>query len=315
MGKSVVATNLLSRAKGFWGWFIKKSPAFIVLTSLTVVSVFGLGVGGTLAATGVITNPFTSANNELEQAGVTTSEEDLGPDIDLEAGPGPEILPPDWDHGAPGSVQVLPSGQWVEGSSWEALGQPNTIYYRFSTGSIHLRYMGPCPTEILQVSTRAQNYGYLSIVMPDLSLPLVSQGGAGITDLRQFRNCNHPLSQMQVQLSKCFNFSEVWVDVIQPATLAGFYKIPIPSSIQKPDCPPGSETNDPTKFFHSGMYENLENYPETVITPPTWSSPPRFERGPYVPSTPTPTSEPSPTPTTEPSPSPTSEPSPTPTSP
>ena len=48
---------LLSRAKAFWGWFIEKSPAFIVLSSLTVVSVFGLGVGGTLAATGVISLP------------------------------------------------------------------------------------------------------------------------------------------------------------------------------------------------------------------------------------------------------------------
>lgn len=54
-------TKLLARAKSFWGWFIKKSPAFIVLTSLTAVSVFGLGVGGTLAATGVISNPFVSA--------------------------------------------------------------------------------------------------------------------------------------------------------------------------------------------------------------------------------------------------------------
>ncbi len=56
--------NLFSRTKDFWGWFIKKSPAFIVITSLTAVSVFGLGVGGTLAATGVISLPFASETEE-----------------------------------------------------------------------------------------------------------------------------------------------------------------------------------------------------------------------------------------------------------
>ena len=60
-------TKLLARAKSFWGWFIKKSPAFIVLTSLTAVSVFGLGVGGTLAATGVIPLPFASTTEEVTQ--------------------------------------------------------------------------------------------------------------------------------------------------------------------------------------------------------------------------------------------------------
>jgi hypothetical protein len=64
MGKSELGTNLLSRAKSFWGWFIKKSPAFIVLTSLSAVSVFGLGVGGTLAATGYISIPFLSETAE-----------------------------------------------------------------------------------------------------------------------------------------------------------------------------------------------------------------------------------------------------------
>lgn len=62
-------SKLLARAKSFWGWFLKKSPAFIVLTSLTAVSVFGLGVGGTLAATGVISNPFVSATQAPTEDG------------------------------------------------------------------------------------------------------------------------------------------------------------------------------------------------------------------------------------------------------
>lgn len=64
MGKELGKKKVLDGAKDFWGWFIKKSPAFIFLTSMTVVSVFGLGVGGTLAATGLISLPFVSGPEE-----------------------------------------------------------------------------------------------------------------------------------------------------------------------------------------------------------------------------------------------------------
>lgn len=76
MGELKVVKSLLSTAKTFWGWFIKKSPAFIALTSVTVVSVFGLGVGGTLAATGVISLPFVS---EPEQ----TTEQQVEPEASI----------------------------------------------------------------------------------------------------------------------------------------------------------------------------------------------------------------------------------------
>ena len=67
---------LLSKAKTFWVWFINKSPAFIVLTSMTVVSVFGLGVGGTLAATGVISLPFVPGPEQ-------TTEQQVAPDASI----------------------------------------------------------------------------------------------------------------------------------------------------------------------------------------------------------------------------------------
>jgi hypothetical protein len=58
MGKVKLLAGLKSRASALWNRFLKKSPLFIALTGLTVVSVFGLGVGGTLAATGVLPNGF-----------------------------------------------------------------------------------------------------------------------------------------------------------------------------------------------------------------------------------------------------------------
>jgi len=67
MGKSADGINLLAGAKRFWGWFTKKSPAFIVLISLSAFSIFGLGIGGTLAATGVFLNSFSSQSTEAEE--------------------------------------------------------------------------------------------------------------------------------------------------------------------------------------------------------------------------------------------------------
>jgi hypothetical protein len=61
MGKFDIISKVAGKATVLWKGFIKKSPVYIVLSSLTVVSVLGLGVGGTLAATGVIPNPFASS--------------------------------------------------------------------------------------------------------------------------------------------------------------------------------------------------------------------------------------------------------------
>lgn len=61
MGKINTISKVSGKATALWKGFIKKSPVFVVLTSLTVVGVLGLGVGGTLAATGVIPNPFASS--------------------------------------------------------------------------------------------------------------------------------------------------------------------------------------------------------------------------------------------------------------
>ena len=47
MGNKDIKTKLSDKAAAKWKGFIKKSPVFIGLTGLTVVSVLGLGVGGT----------------------------------------------------------------------------------------------------------------------------------------------------------------------------------------------------------------------------------------------------------------------------
>jgi hypothetical protein len=319
MGKLEVGKNLLSRAKGVWGWFIKKSPAFIVLTSLTVVSVFGLGVGGTLAATGVIPNPFASQGPENNEALNSLSGE-----------PGNEgewSDPYPWSYGSSdrppsetkhdGNNFVTSEGTWVEGSSWKSFGAPDLIRYRWSTTDLHVisSVSGPCPSKGvgIRIMHNMPNYGYLSEVSArnfgwsgsnavsgaDHSIGGFKGGGYGFGP----DGCNwyyhHSFGNY-----KCFNFNEVWIEMVGPIEIAvpGLHKIPIPEVVAKKDCWPGSELNDPTKYlgeFGSDVYEKLRDYPEAVVTPPGYNRPPKIEWGPYVPSTATsPSSRPTSTPST-----------------
>ena len=337
MLKSAVLSSLLSRAKSFWGWFIKKSPAFIVLTSLTVVSVFGLGVGGTLAATGVIPNPFSSQEPEGDETLTSSSGEQGGED---------EYFPWSWNDGtsdrAPwetkwdGTEFVSGAGDWLEGSSWTSFGAPDYIKYRWSTTELHVVYDGPCPAnnQLIYTHYNMPNYGNLSARTKasfgyGFSNEVVNEPGLYIGGfLGGFYSFGGPEGSCRGSWHhsfgqyKCFNFNEIWVDIMGPTEVRGFYKMPIPDAVPKKDCMPGAEQNDPTRFLAelgSDIYEKLRDYPEAVITPPGFNTPPKIEWGPYVPSTPTPsptpTTEPSPTPSAETSPTPTTEPSPTPTSP
>jgi hypothetical protein len=64
MGKIDIIGKVSGKATAWWRGFVRKSPVFIALTGLTVVSVLGLGVGGTLAATGVIPNLFATSTSD-----------------------------------------------------------------------------------------------------------------------------------------------------------------------------------------------------------------------------------------------------------
>jgi hypothetical protein len=310
MGKLDFSNNLLSKAKSFWGWFIKKSPVFIVVTSLTVVGVFGLGVGGTLAATGVIPNPFSSQVPEEVEVSVGETDRKVSEE---------EYWTDEYQETRPPSSYSDTSAEWLPGSSWTPFGQPGTISYRWSTTDLHTRVFGPCTSGVM-VTTSPPNYGYLSDPVAGIQGIGWSAGiGAEPSEPGQ-KNCHATLVSSSAGYLKCFNFSEVWINIVGPSPQAGFYKIPIPESIAKVDCPPGSENNDPSKFLSSQVYEQLKDFPEAVVTPPQLNGgPPTIEWGRYAPATPTPTptatTEPSPGTTTEPTQEPTTEPSPTPTSP
>jgi hypothetical protein len=323
MGKISGKESFLVSAKARWGWFIKKSPAFIVLSSLTVVSVFGLGVGGTLAATGVIPNPFaSSASENLESSLGNDSEDDSGVYFDENEAPSDSYF--NWSENQWSTTR----GEWLPGSSWTQLGTSETLSYRWTYTHFHVMYSGTCPNEELDVFGSAPNFGYLSDVVYRPEAP-----DNGIYGLSQYEilgvakqsnnqtNCKTS-NGLFVGSMKCYNFNEVWIwtETTGRTQVLELQKIPIPESVVKVDCPPGAEKNDPTRYT-AGW--DLNNYPQAVVTPPTRTSPPIVVPGQYMPPSsqvptepsPTPTTDPSPTPTTEPSPTPTTEPSPSPSGP
>ena len=319
VGKSFFIIRFLERAKSFWGWFIKKSPAFIALTSLTVVSIFGLGVGGTLAATGVIPNPFaTSSDSSAGDMPSNGGDSEVNYDED-------EFPPWDTYFDFEKNQWSTEIGGWLPGSSWTQLGTSDTFSYRWTNTHFHVRYLGQCPNEEVWVVASAPNFGYLSDVVYRAESP--DNGIYGLSRYHMLGVAKHTSDNPDCKTSKgqfvgdikCYNFNEVWVWIETTGSMPdlGLLKIPIPEEVVKVSCPPGSEKNDPTSFT-AGW--DLTNYPQAVVTPPTRTSPPIVVPGQYAPPSspmtePAPTAEPSQTPTPETSPSPTTENSPTPTSP
>ena len=270
---------------------------------MTVVSLFGLGVGGTLAATGVIPNPFSSPSTKADEAASSSSGEEPDEEESNDYDFGRDASPPreyDWD----GNTVNESVGEWAPGSTWTSLGSSGELSYRWSTSKLHTRFIGPCPPGLVSIYFTIPNYGYLSELF---GIPV---SGSRVFSLSGQGTCQQLYTE-SFGYYKCFNYNEVWVDIVGPTPLEGFYKIPIPAIVPKENCPTGAEQNDPTRFlgvFGSDVYDRLRDYPEAVITAPTRTSPPKIEWGPYIPTTPTPspTPETSPSPTTETSPSPTS---------
>ena len=282
MGKISGKESFLVSAKARWGWFIKKSPAFIVLTSLTVVSVFGLGVGGTLAATGVIPNPFVSATE-------APSEEAIEPSSRI---PGDGTFPQQLKGFD--SLDELKRNSCYDSETyaadWECLAKMqkgiNTISdsgwtgvkFRFIQGGYHM-VIGAIPT------------------------PGSNESPSFVTSRFSVNGVEKNSGQW------CWNYGS-WTEKGEVCVAQEYGPINASGA-----CLPGGDTylievsGGGVNFRESGLIPagiiNCPSIPQTIEPSPTPTSE----------SSPTPTTDPSPTPTTEPSPTPTTEPSPSPSGP
>jgi hypothetical protein len=270
--------------------------ALAILTSLFLI--VGVGVGGTLAATGLIANPFTagSQNTSLSEDQNTSSGGEI---------PNFKDLPPNDTVYVEGEGWVRKDVSWADSSGWQPYAAPNTVEFRFSTSSFYSVWSGPCPAGDVTVSIGPMQWGYLSD--PVAGIQGIGGGTSSVINCNFFDSGSADSLQPMMTFVgpwKCYNFNEVWVEISGPTPAAGLHKISIPDNISKYNCPAGSESNDPNYFLFSHMREQIaSNYPDAIVTPPGFGKPPSVDLGPFRPEvTPTPaTSEEAlPTPTATP---------------
>ena len=281
MGKFQVGKNLLSRAKAFWGWFIKKSPAFIVLTSLTVVSVFGLGVGGTLAATGVISNPFVPPTE-------VPSAEEIEPSARI---PGDGAFPLDhdgFDNINDGSITVCSNSE--------------------SQATLE-----DCHAKLSKKFTAIADSGWTGVrfkmIQGGYYMMIAAVPTPGTYESPSFISTKFSVNGVQKNSGQtCFNYGS-WAkgEVCVQEEYGPIHAIGA--------CLPGGDTYLIEVSGGGLNFRETGPIPAGVIDCPSLA--PTTEPSPTPTSevSPTPTTEPYPTPPSETSPTPTTEPSPTPTSP
>jgi hypothetical protein len=288
VGKLTLGSNLLPRAKSFWGWFIKKSPAFIVLTSMTVVSVFGLGVGGTLAATGVIANPFAAGQEPVLEPDPSETTSDYAPGEIPENElflPGPKG--PGWKNGVfdGNDAEYQKKSVDLHKSGWTGI---SFLVNKDGYNLVARLPKNPNSSEVmcfLEVKINGNVSDYLGILGSYCGTEGNEYITSGVSSLSSRHN-----ALAQWESSFCKGQTNTWT-----VRAHGWYT------------PTENSGTIPAGNVPDGARDCAEQPSQTPTTEPYPT--------PTAEASPTPTTEPFPTPTTEASPTPTTEPFPTPTSP
>jgi hypothetical protein len=271
MGKLDLVTKFSGRVNAIWGAFIKRSPVFIVLSGLTVVSVLGLGVGGTLAAAGVVANPFASSTSD------ESSPEELEGSLDQSQPPlGDGTLPSDvGEWGSIGCVHSIDEEVDCPGDlSPDELGKRGNILIQSGWTGVLYNFAGT---------------GFYSFTLIDATVPgdLTTKleingrlmGSMGVLNCKP----NEPRGNCNNMLNIPFNqrdFLLTYVPLCQPggdiyvveASGAGYYFRE--SGIVPPEvfnCPPAEPSPSPTP--ESSSQPTSSPTPEPSPTPESSSEP------------------------------------------
>jgi hypothetical protein len=271
MGKIGIKTKVSDKATAFWKVFIKKSPVFIVLSSLTVVSVLGLGVGGTLAATGVIPNPFASSTPD------ESSPEELEGSSDQGRPPmGDGTLPSDvGEWGAIGCVHSIDEQVDCPGElSPDESGKRGNILIQSGWTGVLYNFAGTGFYSHTLVD---------ATVRGDLTTKLEINGRLAVSHTTHDCKPNEPRGHCRNMLNIAFNQRDFWVTYfgvcqaggaryVVEASGAGYYFRE--SGIVPPqvfNCPPAEPTPSPTP--ESSSEPTSSPTPEPSQTPESSSEP------------------------------------------
>jgi len=271
MGYYDILTKVSIKAKAWWKSFKTRSPIVISLAGVTVFSVLGLGVGGTLAATGVIPNPFASSASD------ETSPEELNGSTDQVQPPlGDGTLPSDvGDWGAIGCVSSVDEEvDCPDEFGPDELGRRGNVLIESGWTGVLYNFAGTgfYSHTIVDASVRG-----------DLTTKLEINGRLAGSQTTHDCKPNEPRGNCGTMLNIPFNqrdFLLTYYSLCQPggdkyvveASGAGYYFRE--SGIVPPEvfnCPPTEPTPSPTP--ESSSEPATSSTPESSPTPETSSQP------------------------------------------
>ena len=219
-------------------WIRKRGGIGVAVATIAGALVLVTGVGATLAVTGTITptmtaSPTASPTTPTPTQTAVASNGDVNEDI----------------------IKAY-------GGGWSPIGSPGGVGFRWDGNRFQVVWTGKCDKGPISVKMGPQNWGYLSTPLNGI------QGlGGGMSGTL----CVGNLTSMGLggpdphgpAYWKCFNFSEVWVQISGNTPDAGLYKQQIPASLAATNCPAGASSNDPNK-----IYDPYAPPPSTPMAPP-----------------------------------------------
>jgi len=142
---------------------------------------------------------------------------------------------------------------------------------------MEVTWIGQCDVGPIQVKIGPANWGYLSQPIDGIQ----ALGGSASTTLCVQPNATS-LGTGDSGLSapgywKCFNFTQVWIEISGNTPDSGLYKIDVPAYVEARDCPPGASSNDPSRVWNPTedfpSPSSTAQPPETTQAPETSTSP------------------------------------------
>jgi len=264
MLKACVVKGLASRVRG---WLRKRAVVSLAASGVVILIA---GAGASLAATGVFAAPEIS----------------IAPTPTATATPTPTPATTDGAEASQPRSRIDALGV----GAWTALALPGGIVYRWVGNSIEVSWASECDRGLIYVKLGPPHWGGLSHGISGL----VNTGGWTSTWL-----CDQPnptsIATGDVWIGspaywKCFNFTNVWIEVGGNSPEPGLYTVDIPASVVARECPPGASTNDPTRGWNE-----IDGFPAPAPDPsPITRDPATPEVTPTTPPTTPPTPDPSP---------------------
>lgn len=236
-----------------FGWFTKASLAI----KISVVAT------GTLAVSGIAMTPVILGANSPS---LSIEAEPLisGGGSTATKTPTKSPAPEQTQGGDQAGSQSGKKSSGFNNGAGSPLGSSGMFTLEWSGSSAYIHLVGNCNSGPIRVRMGPPNWGYLST--PIAGIQALGGSGSGT-----FCSGSDTLNGMGVGVSewKCFNFSEIWIEITGNISDAGLLKVSIPNSIPASGCPAGADQNNPTQIYDpNSPPQPAPPVQEPIVPPP-----------------------------------------------